>query len=101
MNDAMTFPAQITMTVSLARGQYGTLRPELEVRLPKTAHFRKVNAALHLLAAQVELATPAGEGWVVQTEALYDGRGVVYLELVKGSDAEAKRGVALLRTIAK
>ena len=101
MNDAMTLPARITMTVSLTSSHYGCHRPQIEIRLPKGTHHRPLAAALHLVAARVELATPTGEGWVVQTEAFCDGRGIVYLELVKADDAEAARGVALLRTLAK
>jgi hypothetical protein len=40
-----------------------------------------VKAALHKLAAKVELATPERERWIVQTVSFYDARGRVYLEL--------------------
>jgi hypothetical protein len=92
---------QMTMTVSLAKGEYATPRPELEIRLPKGTHFRQQSAVMHRIAAEVELATPAREGWVVQTEALYDDRCRVYLELVVGDDAEAERGMTLLRAVAR
>jgi hypothetical protein len=52
-----------------------------------------------MLAAEVELATPAGEAWVVQTDATSDERGRLYLELADATGAEAKRGLALLQRI--
>ena len=60
-----------------------------------------MSAALHKLAADVELATPERERWIVQTESFYDARGRVYLELADATRAEAERGLALLKTIAK
>lgn len=98
--NATTRPV-MTITVSLAKSEYGTPRPELEIRLPKGTHFRQVSAALHVIAARIELATPVREGWVVETAALYDAGGRIWLELVKGDDAEAERGMALLRTLAR
>ena len=57
----------------------------------------KMSATLHKLAADVELATPVRENWIVQTESLHDGRGRVYLELADGADDEADRGMAMLK----
>jgi hypothetical protein len=58
-----------------------------------------VSAALHKLAADVELATPERERWSVQTESFYDARGRVYLELADATPAEAERGMALLKKL--
>lgn len=91
----------VTLTVNLAHSKYGTVQPQIELHVPKGTHYRKLDAALHALAAEVELATPAGETWVVETEAFFDDRGRVYLELAKGEDAESERGLALLRRIAE
>jgi hypothetical protein len=57
------------------------------------------SAAIHKLAAEVELATPEHERWVVETETLYEGRGRVYLELADGTPAEAERGMAMLKKL--
>jgi hypothetical protein len=54
---------------------------------------------LHKLAAEVELATPEREGWIVQTESFYDARGRVYLELADVTPAEAERGMAFLKQL--
>ncbi len=90
-----------TMTVGNVASRYGTPEPQIEVRLPKGTSFRRLHAALHRLAAEIELATPVRESWVVQTDATSDERGRVYLELANGDEAEAARGVALLRTISR
>jgi hypothetical protein len=50
-------------------------------------------------AADLELATPERERWIVQTESFYDARGRVYLELADATPAEAERGMALLKTL--
>ena len=74
-------------------------QPQIEIRLPKGTHHRTLNAALHRLAADVELATPAAERWCVQHEAFCDDRGIVYHELADATPAEAQCGTAVLRGI--
>lgn len=91
--------ATATLAVSLAHSRHGTPRPTLEVRFPRHASHRQVSAALHLLAAAAEMATPTREGWCVQTEQPGDTMGFVYLELVEARDDEAQRGMALLSTV--
>ena len=54
-----------------------------------------MKAALHKLAADVELATPASESWCVNTED-FNESGRVSLELCDATPAEAARGMALL-----
>ena len=88
-----------TIKVGQAASRYGTPEPQIEVRMPKGTHFRKLRAALHMLAAEAELATPAGESWVVQTDATSDERGRIYLELADGNEQEAARGLELLRRL--
>jgi hypothetical protein len=90
---------QATMTIRQGEAQYGTPEPQIEIRFPKGAHHRQVSAAIHKLAAEVELATPEHERWVVETEALYEGRGRVYLELADGTPHEAERGMAMLKKL--
>ncbi len=88
-----------TITASMVTSRYGNPEPQIEVRMPKGTYFRQLHAALHLLAAEVELATPAGEAWIVQTDATSDERGRLYLELADASEPEAKRGLALLQRL--
>ncbi|PZR03665.1 MAG: hypothetical protein DI536_35640 [Archangium gephyra] len=46
--------------------------------------FRRIHAALHLLAAAVELATPESEGWIAQMVApSADDAGWVYLRMTR------------------
>ena len=56
-----------------------------------------MKAALHKLAAEIELVTPASERWCVNTED-FNESGRVYLELADATPAEAARGMALLET---
>ena len=90
---------QTTKTVSQGESRYGTAEPQIEIRLPKGTSHRLVSAALHKLAADVELATPERERWIVQTESFYEARGRVYLELADATPAEAERGMAMLKKL--
>jgi hypothetical protein len=85
-----------TATVSMGRSEYGTPQPQMELRFPRGTHHRVLTAALHALAADIELATPSTLHWCVQMDAGNES-GRVYLELAKGTDDEAERGLSLLR----
>ena len=50
---------QATKTVSQGESRYGTPEPQIALRFPKGTSYRVVKAALHKLAAEIELATPA------------------------------------------
>lgn len=89
---------QATKTVSQGESRYGNPEPQIALRFPKGTSFRVVKAALHKLAAEIELATPANESWLVQTED-FNESGRVYLELCNATPAEAARGMALLKTL--
>ena len=88
-----------TETVSQATSAYGTPEPQIEVRLPPGSHYRAHNAATLQLAAQAELATPVVERWIVRTSLNAESGGRVYLELDRGTAAEAARGMAVLRAV--
>ncbi len=90
-----------TVTVSMVESRYGNPEPQIEVRMPKGTHYRKISAVLHMLTAELELATPTHERWCVQTDATSDERGRVYLELSESTTDEAKRGIELMRQICK
>ena len=48
---------QATKTVSQGESRYGTPEPQIALRFPKGTSYRVVKAALHKLAAEIELAT--------------------------------------------
>ncbi|RJS13005.1 hypothetical protein DRW03_36315 [Corallococcus sp. H22C18031201] len=79
------------------------LQPEVEVTFPPGTSARQRNTALYLLAAQVELLTPAQEHWFVESEVLDDGfRARVFLLLLGVGGPwptrdEAERGLQVLR----
>jgi hypothetical protein len=85
--------------VSQGESRYGTPEPQIALRFPKRISCRVVKAALHKLAAEIEMATPASERWCVNTED-FNESGRVYLELADASPAKAARGMAILRTLA-
>jgi hypothetical protein len=89
---------QATKTVSQGESRYGTPEPQIALRFPKGTSYRVVKAALHKLAAEIELATPASERWCVNTED-FNESGRVYLELADAMPAEAARGIAVLRKL--
>lgn len=86
---------QTTKTVSQGESRYGTPEPQIVLRFPKGTSYRVVKAALHKLAAEIELATPASERWCVNTED-FNESGRVYLELADATPAEAARGMGML-----
>lgn len=88
-----------TISAEIGTTRYGTPQPQLTVRTTKGTHFRQLRAALLTLAAEGELATPASERWIVQIDDAGNQTGYVYLELSEGDDAEAKRGLALLKKL--
>ena len=88
-----------TITVGQAVSPYGNPEPQVIVQMPRGTTYRKIHAALHMLAAEVELATPDFEHWSVQTDVMHDDRARVYLELVDADAPEAARGLALLRRL--
>jgi len=86
---------QATTMGSQSQSRYGSPEPQIALRFPKGTSYRVVKAALHKLAADVELATPASERWCVTTED-FNESGRVYLELADATPAEAARGMAML-----
>jgi len=84
-----------TKTVSQGESRYGTPEPQIALRFPKGTSYRVVKAALHKLAAEIELATPGTERWCVNTED-FNESGRVYLELADATPAEAARGMAFI-----
>jgi hypothetical protein len=86
-----------TTTAHLTTSRSGHPLPVLDVRLPRGSHHRLVSATLHELAAKVERATAAGEGWVIYTEQHADEGGRVVVELAQATEAEAARALAMLR----
>ena len=80
--------------VKMAHNAYGHPEPRIEVRFAEGLHFRKAQAALHLLAAAVELATPPEERWVARlVVSSIEAAGWLSLELLHASDEEAQRGL--------
>jgi hypothetical protein len=87
-----------TLSVRMGTSRYGNPEPQIEVRFPRTTHHRQLHAALHLLAAAIEMATPRSERWCAQTEG-HDTSGRVFLELGDATEAEAQRGLAVLTAV--
>ncbi len=88
-----------TLTATLLTCSYGTAQPTIEVSLPRTAQYRELAATLYDLAARIERATPAGEGWVVVVERRGDTSGRVVLEMIDGDEREVDAGMGVLRKV--
>jgi D-tyrosyl-tRNA(Tyr) deacylase len=87
--------------VHLETSSYGNPQPTyyLVTSWVATATPRAINAALFELAARVEnqtIAMGTREGWIVQVDR---ESARVYLELAEGDEAEAKRGMEILRAV--
>jgi hypothetical protein len=85
---------------TLVHGRFNLPEPQIELTVGSPDERRRLSAALHQLAAAVELATPARERWLVQIEHFSDTRGRVYLELMRATPEEAERGMAVLSQVA-
>lgn len=72
--------------------------PRLEVS-SDSPREREIRAALYMIAAHVEMETPARESWTVRIADGNDHRGRVFLALAGPTAAEARRGVAVLRRV--
>jgi hypothetical protein len=98
----------ISVTASIGMSEYGNLEPQISLVWvgpgPRegTANFRQLRAAAFKLAAEAELHS-VGADWVVIPEPGHraGGRYGIRLELVDGTEAEAKRGLAILRLVAE
>ena len=99
MTNTLKGRIEATRAVTLGVGHFSTPEPQIEVTIPSDTHFRVLKAELHRLAAEAELATPADQDWLVQTEVISDRRGRVYLELIEGRGAEVEAGMKLLRSL--
>jgi len=88
--------------MTIAHNQYGHPEPRIEVQFEAGTEFRRQHAALHVLAAAVELATPPEEGWITQlVAATSDCAGRVYLELLHATEEEARRGYEMLQRVCR
>jgi hypothetical protein len=86
-----------TLTAEIVASPYGTPTPTLRVRMPKNAHHRHLRVAMHLIAAELELAIPARESWPVSMDTSSDHLGTITLEMMTDKQEEAERAMQLLR----
>lgn len=96
----MPYNKNMKTTAKIGTSKYGNNQVEIEIDnrgelgLTMNKEYRKLRAALHKIAAAVELATPDNEGWCVTVE---DTR--VVLELIEASTAEAKRALVVAQSV--
>ena len=86
-----------TLRIAMRSSYCALPQPTVEARFPRGTHHRKSSAALHALAAVLELATPPRESWIVVIEKPSDEAGSVHLELARATPDEAERGMDFLR----
>jgi hypothetical protein len=92
-----TFKArEFSTDLKIERSRYGTPTATLWITSSPGTPYRRVRAALHAVAMIAELGTSADEKWVIGIEVSSDLKGYVYVETVNGTDAEARRAMALL-----
>ncbi len=78
MPKASTEPRTIVEQVA---SEYGVAQPQVKITAPGLS-FRRLLAAAHLIAAQVELTTLPSDGWLVHVEQPGDTTAYVRLELI-------------------
>jgi hypothetical protein len=85
------------LSIHLGEAKYGTPQPEVRIEgIDARTNHRRIHAALHFIAMELEIATSDADGWCVQIDA---DRGIAYLELARADEAEIKRGMALLQAV--
>lgn len=104
MNATQATPAENSapvVSVELAESIFQTPTPTIRLSYPlaRGSNHRKTRAALRRLAAEVDLATPATEGWVVDVHHDGDLCGRVVVELMHGGQDEARRAMSVLRGV--
>lgn len=87
-------------SIELATATYGIPQPTVRVALPKGTPYRHLKAALHTLAAKIELDTPASESWCIEVVQVGNVTGTIVIELVQRTPAEAARAMALIQQVA-
>jgi hypothetical protein len=101
MNDnKLAVSAKANIKVSLGTSEYGSLQPTVEVTIAPGTHWRYLHAALQVVAAKINLATPPAGRWVVVVPVpACDNAGRVLLELYSGTEHEARGAMALLEEL--
>ncbi|MCE9635530.1 MAG: hypothetical protein K8T90_07485 [Planctomycetes bacterium] len=89
-----------TMTIETVVNNYGLAEPSIRIDLGAGATSRQTKAAMHLVAARVELLS-VGASWCVQTRdhGFCEHKGRVYLELASATAEECERGLGVLRAV--
>ena len=90
----------VPMALEDAMRPGGQRNVALVLRFSPELSPRRARAALWMLAAQVELASPPAEAWSVHTDLDKTHVGRVRIALAGWDDAEAWRATAVLRRVA-
>lgn len=80
---------------SIVKSRHGNLQPQIKVTFNAGTHHRAVAAEVYRLASDVERASQPFQ-WVVVPDT---HNGIVYLELMDGTEAEANQGLGILRSL--
>jgi len=92
---------QATMTIRQGEAQYGTPEPQIEIRFPKGAHHRQVSAAVHKLAAESSWPRLSMSVGSLRPRPCTKAVAGCTWKLAGGTPAEAERGMAMLKKLAK
>jgi hypothetical protein len=80
---------------SIIKSQYGNPQPQIQITLNDGVPSRSLAAEVYRLASDVERASQPFQ-WVVVPDT---HNGIVYLELMDGTEAEANQGLGILRSL--
>ena len=86
------------LIVSTTETRFGTSQPQLIVKFGKDISNRAKDAVIYTLAAEVSVATPLHERWIVQPDI---EKSRVYLELSTGSVSETECARSVLAHVAQ
>lgn len=90
-----------SVTVTLSESIHGRPQPTIELRFPKGTSKRQVAAACYLVAANLELATPPYENWMVEPHVYNNLFGCVWINLRDCSEREIESAMQTLNVVTK
>lgn len=89
-----------TYRTCVTASDFGTPRPEIQVKAPAARNRRELYVVLHEVAARVERALAGTrEAWHVELRRIDEREGAVYLELMDGTQREVDRAMAALQAV--
>jgi hypothetical protein len=90
---------KFTTRVVLGQSRYGRMQARVEIDIPEDVDYRVLDAALHIVAAKIELAMPEDACWSRGIERDTPTFGYAYLGIGVDSPGGPERALAFLQQV--